>query len=110
MFCADRGDGSGTHIGQAGCIDNGGGGTVKRIEQGQEAVFRWPPFLVVADEITDDLDAGLADMAADPAAQDIEMAFNTGVWLEMNAGFYGGFAAALHGEARFHGGYDVIIR
>ena len=38
------------------------------------------------------------------------MAFNAGVRFKMNAGLYGGFAAALHGEARFHGGYDVIIR
>ena len=91
MFCADCGDGTGAHIGQAGCIDNGGGRTVERVEQGQEAIFRWPPFLVVSDEIADDLDAGLANMAADPTAQDIEMAFNAGARFEMNAGFYGWF-------------------
>ena len=109
MFCADCRDGPGAHIGQAGCIDNGGGRTVERVEQGQEPVFRWPPFLVVADEITDDLDAGLGDMAADPAAQHIEMAFDPGMWFQMNAGLYGGFATSLHGKAQFHRGDNVII-
>jgi hypothetical protein len=37
------------------------------------------------------------------------MTFNPGMRFEMNAGLYGGFAAALHGEARFHGGDDFII-
>ena len=38
------------------------------------------------------------------------MALNAGTWLEMNARLYGRFAASLHGEARFHCGYDLIIR
>ncbi len=38
------------------------------------------------------------------------MAFNAGAGFEMNAGFYGCFAASLHGQSHFHSGYDVIIR
>jgi hypothetical protein len=52
------------------------GCAVERIEQGQKPISRWPSFLVVVDKITDDLDSCLADIAADPASQDIEMAFD----------------------------------
>jgi len=48
-------------------------------------------------------------MAADPAAQDIEMALNPGAGFQVNAGFYGGFTASLHGESGFHRGDDLVI-
>jgi hypothetical protein len=93
------------------CIDYSGRRTVQGIEQGRGGPYsEGRPFLVISDEISHDLDAGLSDMAADPATQQLKWPSTPAARFESVRGAsMAGFAAPLHGKAQFHGGYDVII-
>jgi hypothetical protein len=82
---------------------------VARIEQGQHTVFRGPAGFVVIDEIAHHLDPGGIDLAADPAAQHVEVALRSGARFQMHARLDHRLAPALHGQAALDGGQDLGI-
>ncbi len=97
MFRADGGDRSGAHVGYDGGIQDRARRAGARIEQVQDAELRGQAMLVVVDIVADDLDAGRIERR-DVAAQNIEMAMEGRVGLEMDARLDHGLAVALGDE------------
>ena len=101
---AERGDGAGAHLGDAGGIEHRLGHAGPGIEQVEDRHLRRQAVLIVVDIVADDLDAREVDRCADRAPQHVEMAVRLGIGDEVHARLDHRGAAALRGEAGFDRG------
>jgi hypothetical protein len=106
---ADRGDGTGAHVGDHRGVDDRLRHPGPAVHQQQDRQLRGQPVQVVVVEVGDDLHAGGVHRAAHRAAQHVEVPVRD-ARLEVHARLDHRLAAPLRGELRLDRGEDLVVR